>query len=90
MSDKEKITTLFKINYGLGYQPNKGCNSLRSQQNIAPKIAIIAAETAEELKSRLAREAVPLSREEINKKMMREDPGSFNSDLVGPKWAGIL
>ena len=90
MSDKEKITTLFKINHGLGYQPNHGCDSLRSQRNISPKIAIIAAETAGELKDRLAKEKAPLSQDEINKRMMKEYPGSFNSDLVGPKWAGIL
>ena len=90
MSDKEKITTLFKINHGLGYQPNHGCDSLRSQQNITPKIAIIAAETSQELKDRLAKERAHVSQEEINKKLMKEYPGSFNSNVIGPKWAGIL
>jgi len=90
MSDKEKITTLFKINHGLGYQPNHGCDSLRSQRNISPKIAIIAAETSQELKDRLAREKPRVSQEEINKKLMKDYPGSFNSNVIGPKWAGIL
>ena len=83
-------TILFKFNSGLGYDSNSGtCDPLQSQKNISPQLAIIRTTTFEEANKRFENRSHSYDTQHMNEYEKRY-PYVFNSDLGGPKWAGVL
>jgi hypothetical protein len=84
--DKSK---LFKVNSGLGYQAHTSCTPLQSQEKISPQVAIVRAITPQQVKAHIAKATKHLPSEPMEQ-VCKRYPASCNSDLAGPKWAGIL
>jgi hypothetical protein len=80
---------LYKVPQGLGYKENSGNfahASMNSQSHIQPQMAVLKAVTPQEIKAHLNSLKTTLK----NDNQCTEYPVVCNSNLRGPKWAGVL
>ena len=86
----QQKTILFKFNSGLGYDTNSTtCDALQSQKHISPQIAIIKSNTFEEANRRFQNRSHSYDTPAMSD-YQKHYPAVFDSDLAGPKWAGVL